>query len=216
MFDATDVGRFGGQSGGSDGTSRRSIGLSHAWRAGAMGYQAVGAIDAWHPARTWSEALVWTASEARRRGAPIVSLQAWGHGGFGFMAIGQTRLDRATLAPASDLAPSLDGLRAVLDPRALVWLRCCSAFGDHGRDFARALADRLGVRVAGHTHVIGFFQSGTHALAPGEAPAWDPREGVRFEDQGAVGARGSSPMAPNTITCLETSYPDRFDSRVGR
>src|SRR5580704_11545608 len=87
VFDATDVGRFAGASGGRDGTSRRALGLSNAWRAGAMGYLAVGSIDAWHAARTWRDALVWASREAHRCGARVASLQAWGHGGFGFMDV---------------------------------------------------------------------------------------------------------------------------------
>src|SRR5690606_32670414 len=92
-------------------------------------------------------------------------------------------------------------------PDALFWLRCCSAFGHTGRLFARAAADRLGCRVAGHTHIIGFFQSGTHSVAPGEEPGWDPREGVRFRDGSPAGALGSAPGAPNTISCLTLGLP---------
>ena len=69
------------------------------------------------------------------------------------------------------------------------------------------LADRVGCRVAGHTHVIGFFQSGTHVLRPGETPSWSPTEGVRFDGSEAVGALGSSPFAPSTITCLHCDPP---------
>jgi hypothetical protein len=124
------------------------------------------------------------------------------------MQIGATSLRSDALRTSDSLASSVDALRdALAGPDALVWLRCCSAFGHHGREFARRLADRLGCRVAGHTHIIGFFQSGTHSLAPGALPAWDLAEGVRFDAGKAIGALGSSPRAPNTITCLARDLP---------
>src|SRR5262249_37394608 len=93
-------------------------------------------------------------------------------------------------------------------PEALVWFRCCSAFGyDAGCAFAADAADRLCARTAGHTHIIGFFQSGTHSVRPGAKSSWDPAEGVRWEGGRAAGALGSSAFAPNTITCLRPSLP---------
>jgi hypothetical protein len=163
----------------------------------------IGRADASLGARSWDEALRWAVSVSSREKRPIGSLQAWGHGGWGDMRMGASHLDERQLEPRSELAPLLDELRSTLaGPASLIWLRCCSAFGHRGRTFASGLADRLGCRVAGHTFVIGFFQSGTHVLAPGEAPSWDPAEGVRFDSGRAVGALGSSPFAPSTVTCL--------------
>jgi hypothetical protein len=207
VFDPTDVGRFSGDSGGADGTSRRVLGLSPVWRAGAWLHGVARAADAVVGARSWDEALAWATEVSRARRRPVGSLQAWGHGGWGHMQLGESSLDRRALRREHALAARLDAFRAALAPDALLWLRCCSAFGHDGRLFARELADRLGARVAGHSFVIGFFQSGTHALSPGAEPDWDPAEGVRFEGDKPAGALGSGPFAPSTITCLTSDLP---------
>ena len=109
------------------------------------------------------------------------------------------------------VSPLVDGLRAQLaGPEALVWLRCCSAFGaTAGRRFAGAAARRLRCRVAGHTYLIGAFQSGTHAVRSGEEPAWDPAEGVTSDAEGrATRAKGSGPFEPATISCLRLGLPE--------
>jgi hypothetical protein len=61
------------------------------------------------------------------------SIQVWGHGGWGWMQLGQMRLDSHALGPRHELAPMLGALRGCLTgPDALFWLRCCSAFGHSG------------------------------------------------------------------------------------
>ncbi|WP_437990315.1 hypothetical protein [Sorangium sp. So ce145] len=185
-----------------------TIGLTPIWRAGVLLHRMTGAADAWQSAASWAEALGWAARAARERGRKIASLQAWGHGGWGYMRMGATRLDEAALRPGSPLDEALDALRAELaGPDALVWLRCCSAFGHTGRSFAQALARRLGCRVAGHTYIIAFYQSGTHSLRPDETPSWDPHEGVRFDGGVPTGAKWSSRGAPNTVSCLAGDLP---------
>jgi hypothetical protein len=99
-----------------------------------------------------------------------------------------------------------------LAPDALLWFRTCETLGAHaGQDFAAALTDATGARVAGHTFVIGFFQSGLHCLRPGVAPHWSAEEGLA---QGSAerpqSALPSTPDAPNTITCLTGAIPDGF------
>lgn len=215
VFDATDngwwLGRVTGAPDDGPGGSRRTVGLSPVWRAGAALHALARRADGRLGASSWAEALTWAAGESERTGRRIASLQVWGHGGWGRMLLGRTALDRDAFAAGAALGPAIDRLRdAFAGPDALVWLRCCSAFGHHGRDFARAAADRLGCRVAGHTHVIGALQSGTHSVGPGERPGWDPAEGVRYERGVAAGALGSSPTAPNTISCLRVDLPAGF------
>ncbi|XXY53008.1 hypothetical protein WME91_17930 [Sorangium sp. So ce269] len=188
-----------------------TIGLTPIWRAGAFLHRMTGAAHTWHAASRWDDALLWAARTARERGRKITSLQAWGHGGWGYMRLGQTRLDEDALRPGSPLDGALDALRGELaGPDALVWLRCCSAFGHTGQAFAKALASRLGCRVAGHTYIIAFYQSGAHSLRPGEAPGWDPREGVRFSGGAPAGALWSSRTAPNTVSCLASDLPPGY------
>jgi hypothetical protein len=194
-----------------DGTSSASPGLSPIWYAGTLLHRLTGAADATLGARTWPEALTWATRISQERGRPIASLQAWGHGGWGFMLLGKTRLDSDSLHPEHAFAPLLDAFRARLSgPEAVVWLRCCSAFGaTPGRRFAVAAARRLGCRVAGHTYIIGLFQSGTHSVRPGQEPAWDPAEGVNRDAAGrAISAKWSGPFEPATVSCLRLGLPD--------
>jgi hypothetical protein len=126
------------------------------------------------------------------------------------MRLGETRFDEGSLRVGHELGPLVDGLRTRLaGPDAVVWFRCCSAFGaTAGRRFAGAAARRLGCRVAGHTYIIGPFQSGTHAVRPGEEPAWDPAEGVKIDAEGqAIGAKWSGPFEPATVSCLRLGLP---------
>ena len=124
-------------------------------------------------------------------------------------------LDAGALAHRHPLRRGLDALRERLAPGALVWFRTCETFGAaRGLDFARRLADHLGARVAGHTFIIGFHQSGLHGLAPGAAPDWSATEGLA---EGSADeprrARWSSPFAPQTITCLSGRVPERWFSK---
>jgi Domain of unknown function (DUF4347) len=186
-------------------------GLSPVWRAGTWLHRIARAADASLAATSWDEAIAWAAGVARDRGRPIASLQIWGHGSWGAMRLGASALDGAALLRGHALAPRIDELRAHLEgPEAIVWLRCCSAFGHDGRRFAEDAADRLGCRVAGHTFVIGVFQSGTHSLRPGEKARWDDREGIRFDRGRPAGALMSAPGAPNTVSCLALGLPDAF------
>jgi len=212
IFDATDTPGARARGALREGAAPRSPGLSPAWRAGALLHRIARAADATLGASSWPEALTWAAAEAGSRGRPIASIQLWGHGGWGWMSLGPTRLDAAALAPDHPFAPLLDRVRARLaGPEALCWLRCCSAFGNHaGQRFAESLAARLGCRVAGHTYIIGVTQSGTRALRPGERASWDPREGVRCNDRGEpLGALWSTRGAPSTVSCFTLDLPER-------
>ena len=179
--------------------------LSHAWRAGARLYRGQRRVDAAYGATSWPDALAWLAA-AR---APIDQLQYWGHGRWGRVLLGDDVLDAGALAPGHAHRAGLDALRERLAPDALVWLRTCETFGARaGQDFASRLADDLGARVAGHTRVIGFHQSGLHGLAPGARPGWAADEGLAEGTPDApVRARRSHPLAPHTITCLHGAVP---------
>lgn len=217
VFDATDTPRAAlerqkAKAASPDGRAMGSPGLSPIWRAGTLLHRLTWAADASLGATSWPEALDWAAATSRERGRPIASLQVWGHGGWGSMAIGPTALDSAALRPGHALAAPLDALKGALEgPESLLWLRCCSAFGHStGQRFAEALAQRLGCRVAGHTHIIGFFQSGTHSLRPGQKASWDAGEGVKKAGGQAVSALTSTPGAPNTVSCLALGLPEEY------
>ncbi|MEO6419774.1 MAG: hypothetical protein ABIP39_10225, partial [Polyangiaceae bacterium] len=66
----------------------------------------------------------------------------------------------------------------------------------------------LAARVAGHTFIIGFHQSGLHGLAPGMRADWSPEEGLaEGSAEEPKRAKWSTPRAPRTITCLAGQVP---------
>ncbi len=202
VYDATDrVGLRRGRDGGAAGVE---VGLAPAWWAGTKLHALLRRVP--YRARgvsSWEEALAFAIEAADTTGLPIAELQAWGHGGWGYMDLGDTRLSTR----AFDVLP-LDALRARMTEDAQLWLRCCSAFGGReGRRFATALATRMQRRVVSHTFVIGIPQSGTHSLLPGQEPRWPLEEGVVIRDGEPVRAKSSSFFAPNTVSCLRLDRP---------
>ena len=188
--------------------SPRALGL--AWQAGSHLYRGLGRIDAAFGARSWSDALGFLSTcEAKRT---IGEIQFWGHGKWGRALIDGESFDRRSLADSHALRPGLTALRERLESNALVWFRTCETLGARaGQDFARALADHLGVRVAGHTFVIGFFQSGLHSLAPGTSATWSPGEGLASgTPEHPLTAFASGPTRPNTVTCFDGAIPVGF------
>jgi hypothetical protein len=182
------------------------FGLSTAWSAGAGLYRKLGRLDDTRGVESWDEALGWLAD----RKDPIAEVQYWGHGRWGCAHVAGDVLDARALAPRHPLRRRLDAVRERLAPGALVWFRTCETFGaTRGLDFARRLSDHLGARVAGHTFIIGFHQSGLHGLAPGDVPDWTGEEGLA---EGSADdpqrAKWSSPLAPRTITCLAGRVPE--------
>jgi hypothetical protein len=180
-------------------------GLSRVWGAGSTLYRGLRRLDAACGVDSWDAALDWLAT----RPEPIRELQYWGHGRWGRALVAGDVLDASALAAGDRRRPQLEALRERLAPDALVWFRTCETFGARaGIDFAERLADFLGVRVAGHTFVIHFHQSGLHGLAPGSRAHWPADEGLA---EGTADeprrARRSAPWAPRTITCLAGAVP---------
>lgn len=180
-------------------------GLSHAWSAGGVLYNALGRIDAWHGAASWAEGLAWLLEASARR--PISEIQFWGHGEWGGLWIDEELLTAAALRPDHALHAHLAALKARLVPggEALWWFRSCDVFGTRtGHDFARAWTRFFGCRAAGHTYTINILQSGLHVLEPGAEPTWPETEGVV---PGLSHARSSHLLAPRTITCFHNAIP---------
>lgn len=183
----------------------RRGGLTPAWALGALLYRARGWLDAAYGVASWAEALAHITAQRE----PIRELQYWGHGVWGGARIGDELLDAAALGAAHRHRARLEAVRDRLATGALVWFRTCSTLGAaRGRAFAERLADFLGARVAGHTFVIGFHQSGLRAVAPGARASWSATEGIAAgsADQPRRGA-WSSPSQPRTITCLHDAVP---------
>ena len=183
----------------------RGGGLSIPWALGARVYRGLGRASAIAGVASWSEAHDAMLAQP----APISDLQFWGHGKWGCAFVREDVLDARALAESHPLYGRLRALRDQLAPDALVWFRTCETFGAHrGHDFARRLADFLGRRVAGHTYVIGFHQSGLHGLLPGARPDWAADEGLaRGSAESPERAKRSRPWAPRTLTALASAVP---------
>jgi hypothetical protein len=134
--------------------------------------------------------------DAVRPGTRLMELQLWGDG-----SPGAPRINGKT-AP-DDFWQTLSTL---VTPDSLVWFRMCSVFfGEKGRGFARETVQTLGCRVAGHTHVIGPWQSGLYSLRPGASPAW-PRHFGDLEWE----LLKSGPFEPRTIFCATMKIPESW------
>lgn len=189
---------------------RRPRMLGHSWHYGAHLYRGLGRVDAAYGAASFAEAFAWLAQH--RADQPIEELQFWGHGKWGRIFIDAESLDRGWLEPRHPHHAAFRALRERLTSDALLWFRTCETLGAQaGQDFAAALSSATGARVAGHTYVIGFFQSGLHCLSPGTTPSWSGAEGLAAGSAAEpLRALDSSPDAPNTITCLTGRIPDGF------
>jgi hypothetical protein len=187
------------------------LGLSHAWSIGGRLYRALGRLDACRGVSSWTEALTWlTQIEPERT---IGEVQFWGHGKWGLARIDKEPLDTAALTQGSPLRPLLDRVRDRIDsPQATWWFRTCETFGARpGHAFARAFTETMGCRAAGHTYIIGHWQSGLHTLEPGHEPTW-PEDEALLEGTPDAPTRAfwSRRSAPNTITFLHGRIPDGY------
>lgn len=193
---------------------KKGGGLTVPWAAGSYLYRGLRRIDHAKGVASWAEALAWLGETSEKHDENIDELQYWGHGRWGRILIDREALAGSSLLVGHEHHAGLCALRDRLAPGALVWFRTCSAFGCRaGIAFAEGMADFLGARVAGHTHVIGFHQSGLHGLAPGARADWDPAEGLaKGTPEEPEEARWSAPWATRTITCLHGSVPNAWFS----
>lgn len=184
-------------------------GLSHAWGSGGVLYRGLRRIDACRGVERWEEGLSWLANLQPDR--PIAQVQYWGHGKWGHARVCDDVLDERALLAGHPLHPLLRRIAARMQPgeQGLWWFRCCETFGARpGQRFARALSDFLGCRTAGHTYIIGHWQSGLHSLLPGQDPHWSDEEGLRAgTPESPKEAHWSRLWHPNTITFLHGQVP---------
>ncbi|MEL7368359.1 MAG: hypothetical protein AAFN74_05565 [Myxococcota bacterium] len=180
-------------------------GLTLTWKVGGWLYRRWGRLDAVYGAASWAEALHWLASF--RGGQKIGEIQFWGHGNWGCAKIAGESLDVNILDSDDPRHGDLDNVRRRLNPNSLWWFRTCETFGRQaGHEFAKRFADYLDSRVAGHTYVIHWAQSGLHSIGPGQTPRWSTQEGVHADGR----RRGlwSSFSSPNTVSCLHGTIPE--------
>jgi uncharacterized protein DUF4347 len=186
----------------------RGRGLSPVWFTGAQLFRALRRVDAVHGVATWDEALTWLGSQRE----PLDEIQYWGHGKWGCALVGDDVLDVTALHMRR---AKLDGVRERMTPGGLIWFRTCETLGaKRGIDFAQRLADYFGARVAGHTYIIAFHQSGLHGVTPGHRADWSADEGLA-EGTGddPRRAKWSWPWIPRTITALTGAVPAAWITR---
>lgn len=188
-------------------------GLSHAWGAGRRLYGALGRLDDACGVASWGEALAWLTTVGGDR--RIAEIQFWGHGRWGRVFVANEALDVGALAPGHPHHEALIAVRSRLltGDAGLWWFRTCETFGTAaGHDFARRWTRFFNCRAAGHTHVIGFWQSGLHSLSAGAEPTWSIDEGLPPSRDSAAPAvaRSSRPGAPHTISCLRGAIPTGY------
>ena len=184
--------------------------LTPVWAAGARLFRRLRRIDDAQGVESWDDAFTWLASQK----TPISELQYWGHGKWGEALVGDDCFDVSSL---KHRRANLEAVRERLAPGALVWFRTCETFGaEAGHDFAQRLSEFFGTRVAGHTYVIGFHQSGLHGLAPGVKPDWNADEGLALGTPAKpVRAKWSKPWAPRTVTALSGRVPASWFAPAG-
>jgi len=185
--------------------------LTEFWFLGSHLYKALDRIDHARPVRTWSEALEWLATV--RPEEPIDEIQFWGHGKWGEVFIDGAPLDARALSPEHEHHAHPARIRErIRGPQSLWWFRTCETFGCRpGMDFAEAWVDFFECRAAGHTFIIGPWQSGLHTLSPGQRASWPKGEGLsEGTPDEPLKALWSGPTQPNTITCLHNTFPDAW------
>jgi len=182
--------------------------LTPVWASGARLYRGLGRIDAVRGVASWDEALGWLGTQRE----PLDEIQYWGHGKWGAALVGDERFDVESFARHR---AKLDAIRERLAPDALVWFRTCETLGaNRGIDFATRLSELLGARIAGHTYIVAFHQSGLRGLAPGGRADWSPDEGLA-EGTADNPIRGlwSWPWRPRTVTALTGAVPAAWITR---
>lgn len=166
--------------------------LSLSWLIGCFLHKLFGKLDDYHGATSWEDAFSWLET----RPGPLASVQYWGHGSPGTVWLANKRLDQT----------QFKRLVTKMTPRSVLWFRTCSTFeGQQGYDISKYLTTTLNCVVAGHTRVIGVFQSGLHTRKPGEEPRWPLTEG----DVGNPTLVGMGlQWGNNTIFCLRATIPE--------
>jgi hypothetical protein len=207
VFDTTDVKRSFKLPGVDADVSpiEVDIGLSHSWFAGGALYRSMRRLDQYKGFDSWAATFEWLNTVGE--GYKIAQIQYWGHGSPGRVLMNRKALNQGSFF--GEHAAALRKLASRLTPESLVWFRTCSTFaGDPGRRFAQVWSQALGCQVAAHTHLVGFWQSGLHSIAPGDLPHWPAAEGIEAGTAAEpTKLKWSAPWIPNTITCLGGSVP---------
>lgn len=140
-----------------------NAGLRLSWKLWAWKQLQTKECDAVLAANSWFDVISWASKQPQ-----ITWLQYWGHGSDGAVYCGDKALKPTDLAL----------LKGKLRPEAYIWFRSCFTFkSTWGRDFARSVRKHTGVKVAGHTKLIGLTQPGLQVLKVTGDVDWNDAEG---------------------------------------
>lgn len=168
--------------------------LGASWRLGALLFSMRGAFDLVQPVTSWEQFCAILDGLGERS---VKAIQLWGHGRPGAPLIANRPPNFVSLSS------SLERVR--YSSRSSVWFRSCNvATGTQGREWMGSLACEAGLRVAGHTFIIGPLQSGLRVALPDDAPSWSATEGLNADGSLAWSSFG----APRTVTMFAKDIPD--------
>lgn len=140
-----------------------NAGLRLSWKVWAWKQLQTKESDAVFAANNWFDAVSWALKHES-----ITWIQYWGHGSDGAVYCGDKALKPTDLAL----------LKGKFKPDAYIWFRSCFTFkSTWGRDFARSVRKHTGVKVAGHTQLIGLTQPGLQVLSVTGDADWDDFKG---------------------------------------
>lgn len=166
--------------------------LKLCWMVGCWYQKAIGAIDEYFGVSSFDE-LIHKMEGLR---SPVAQIQYWGHGGPGTPVISRKGTTAAQWIQLGRFFAKRES--------SYLWFRCCSVFRSvPGHDFSGWVADGLGVKVAGHTRVIGPVQGGLHTRSPNTLPTWPLSEG---ELNGPI--PGHLRWGPNSVLFTATDIPE--------
>lgn len=177
--------------------------LTYTWMYGTRLFKTFNSLDMAKGVASWDEALDFLLEQSKT--VEISGVQFWGHGARGLAAIGTEALNKKA---ATKRKAKLAELGSKMSPDAYWWWRTCGTYGgEKGQEFAKHFTDLLGRKTAGHTHIIGFWQSGGYTIRPGEEPHWSDVEG--FGEDGMVWSNWDK---PNTIVAMQIKLPKSWSA----
>ena len=110
---------------------------------------------------------------------------------------------------SSSLYARLCQMRDLISPATYLWFRCSSFFsGEMGRNAVEHFTNFFRCKLVGHTHKIGFIQSGCYVVDIKDKPRWPVTEAAQsfFYEPNTI-------LATNFFPCVEWGYqPDFQDS----
>lgn len=180
--------------------------LRFSWVTGGHFYKLFRGVEETKGCYNWTEALNYLSNVDSDK--KIKSIQFWGHGSPGRVWINGDFLSVRSLLASSTHRSYLLKLKERLTPESVIWFRSCNVFaGQEGYLFAIAFSQFMNCVVAGHTFIVGPWQSGLHTIKPGERPSWSKEEGIKKKENGETQMLWSKPWSPNTIFCLTGQIP---------